>query len=54
MQHLARPLWNRIQALALTVRPLQQGRVTTYLQYMISTVLLLLGFLLFSSAGRRP
>jgi hypothetical protein len=54
MRNIARPLWNQIQALALAVRPLQQGRVTMYLQYMIWTVLLLLGFLLFDSAGRHP
>jgi hydrogenase-4 component B len=50
---LARPLWNRIQALAHSVRPLHQGRVTTYLQYMIWTLLLLLGFLLFTATGGR-
>jgi hypothetical protein len=38
----------------LSVRPLQQGRVTTYLQYMIWTLLLLLGFLLFAQGGTRP
>ena len=54
LRNLAGPLWNRIQALALAVRPLQQGRVTTYLQYMIWTVLLFLGFLLFASKGVRP
>jgi formate hydrogenlyase subunit 3/multisubunit Na+/H+ antiporter MnhD subunit len=51
VQRLVRPAWDRIQSLAGTLRPLQQGRVTTYLQYMIWTVLLLLGFLLFASAG---
>jgi hypothetical protein len=38
--------------LALTVRPLQRGRVTTYLQYIIWTVLLLLGYLLIAATGR--
>jgi hydrogenase-4 component B len=51
---VARPVWNRIQSLALAVRPLQQGRVTTYLQYMIWTLLLLLGFLMFWSPGGSP
>jgi formate hydrogenlyase subunit 3/multisubunit Na+/H+ antiporter MnhD subunit len=51
LRDVARPLWNRIQALALSVRPLQQGRVTTYLQYMIWTVLVLLASLLFTSTG---
>jgi formate hydrogenlyase subunit 3/multisubunit Na+/H+ antiporter MnhD subunit len=45
-------LWDRIQALARTVRPLQRGRVTTYLQYIIWTVLLLLGYLLVAAVGR--
>ena len=44
-------LWGRIQALALTVRPLQRGRVTTYLQYMIWALLLLLGYLLIAGTG---
>jgi len=44
-------LWGRLQALALTVRPLQRGRVTTYLQYIIWTVLLLLGYLLVAATG---
>ena len=43
--------WNRIRALALALRPLQRGRVTTYLQYMIWTVLLLLGYLLVAATG---
>jgi formate hydrogenlyase subunit 3/multisubunit Na+/H+ antiporter MnhD subunit len=51
LRGVARPLWNRLQALALAVRPLQQGRVTTYLQYMIWTVLVLLASLLFVSSG---
>ena len=37
--------------MAGALRPLQQGKVTTYLQYMIWTLLLLLGFLLAASAG---
>jgi hydrogenase-4 component B len=48
------PFWHRIESLAGRLRPLQQGRVTTYLQYIIWTVLLLLGFLVLSArtAGR--
>lgn len=53
IQNVVRPAWNRIQALAHAVRPLQQGRVTTYLQYMIWTVLLLLGFLFASTGSQR-
>ena len=43
--------WSRIRSLALALRPLQRGRVTTYLQYMIWAVLLLLGYLLVAAAG---
>ena len=51
VHRLVRPAWERIQAMAGALRPLQQGKVTTYLQYMIWTLLLLLGFLLAASAG---
>jgi NADH:ubiquinone oxidoreductase subunit 5 (subunit L)/multisubunit Na+/H+ antiporter MnhA subunit len=50
---LARPLWLRARALAAAFRPLQQGPVTRYLQYIVLTVLLLLGAL-FASIVRRP
>jgi hypothetical protein len=35
------------------LRPLQQGRVTRYLQYMVLTVLFLLGAL-FAAIARHP
>ena len=47
-------LWRRIETGMLSLRALQQGRVTTYLQYMIWTVLLLLGYLLFAATEGRP
>jgi hydrogenase-4 component B len=53
LTRLVRPLWARARALAEALRPLQQGRVTTYLQYMVLTVLFLLGAL-FVAIGRRP
>jgi len=49
LRDVIQPLWDKVQGLAVAVRPLHQGRVTTYLQYMIWTVLLLLGFLLIAS-----
>lgn len=52
--NLMRPLWNRLQAVALALRPLQQGRLRTYLSFMIWTLILLLGFLYFSSSAGRP
>lgn len=48
------PVWRRIRRLAAELRPLQQGRVTTYLQYIIGTVVLLLGFLFFSGKTAAP
>ena len=48
---IAGPVWERVRRLATELRPLQQGRVTTYLQYIIGTVLLLLGFLFFAGSG---
>jgi formate hydrogenlyase subunit 3/multisubunit Na+/H+ antiporter MnhD subunit len=45
-QHLVQPVWERIQHSAAVARPLQRGRVTTYLQFIVVTVVLLLGLLL--------
>ena len=47
------PVWARVRTAAATLRPLQQGRVTTYLQYIVFTLVVLL-FVLFASVGRRP
>jgi hypothetical protein len=47
------PAWARIKVLAGRLRPLQQGRITSYLQYMIFTTLLLLGILFVSVARSR-
>jgi len=46
------PAWARLRAAATVLRPLQQGRVTTYLQYIVLTLVLLL-IVLFASVGRR-
>ena len=50
---LVRPLWQRARNVAAGFRPLQQGPVTRYLQYIVLTVLLLLAAL-FASIVRRP
>jgi hydrogenase-4 component B len=50
---VVRPAWARLRMAATSLRPLQQGRVTTYLQYIVLTLLLLL-LALFASAPRRP
>jgi hydrogenase-4 component B len=46
------PAWARVRTAAAALRPLQQGRVTTYLQYIVVTLLVLL-CVLFASV-RRP
>jgi formate hydrogenlyase subunit 3/multisubunit Na+/H+ antiporter MnhD subunit len=51
---IAVPVWRQIRRLAAELRLLQQGRVTTYLQYIIGTVVLLLGFLFFSGKRATP
>lgn len=50
---LVLPLWKRVHSVAESLRPLQEGRITRYLQYMVLTVLLLLGAL-FASIVRQP
>ncbi len=50
---LVRPLWQRARHVAAGFRPLQQGPVTRYLQYIVLTVLALLAAL-FVSIVRRP
>ena len=51
---IAGPAWQRIRRLGAELRRLQQGRVTTYLQYIIGTVLLLLGYLFFAGKSSTP
>ncbi|MGH7516157.1 MAG: hypothetical protein ACREOC_01625 [Gemmatimonadales bacterium] len=46
------PSWARVRSAAARLRPLQQGRVTTYLQYIVFTLIILL-CVLFASV-RRP
>jgi hydrogenase-4 component B len=50
---LVRPLWRRAKSVAAGFRPLQQGPITRYLQYIVLTVVLLLGAL-FASIVRLP
>ena len=50
---VVQPLWRRAKNLAAAFRPLQQGPVTRYLQYIVLTLVLLLGAL-FASIVRRP
>jgi hypothetical protein len=52
IERRVRPAWDRLKAAATALRPLQQGRVTTYLQYIVWTLLLLL-LALFASGRHR-
>jgi hydrogenase-4 component B len=54
LRGIAAPAWKRIRRLGAELRLLQQGRVTTYLQYIIGTVVLLLGYLFFAGKGSAP
>jgi NADH:ubiquinone oxidoreductase subunit 5 (subunit L)/multisubunit Na+/H+ antiporter MnhA subunit len=54
LRALAAPAWERLRRLGAELRLLQQGRVTTYLQYIIGTVLLLLGYLFFAGQSASP
>jgi formate hydrogenlyase subunit 3/multisubunit Na+/H+ antiporter MnhD subunit len=51
LRGIAAPVWDRLRTLANELRPMQHGRVTTYLQFIIGTVLLLLGFLFVAGMG---
>ncbi len=53
LSRVVEPTWARVRTAAATLRPLQQGRVTTYLQYIVVTLIVLLG-VLFASVARRP
>ncbi len=46
------PWWAVIERAALRLRPLQQGRLSRYLMYVISTVVALLAYLLVRAGGR--
>lgn len=50
---LVGPLWLRARRVAAGFRPLQQGPITRYLQYIVLTVLVLLGVLFASIARHR-
>jgi hydrogenase-4 component B len=48
------PAWRRLRGVAGTIRPLQRGRVTIYLQYIVWTLLVLLGLLYGRARGLTP
>lgn len=54
LRRIAAPAWERIRRAGAELRLLQQGRVTTYLQYIIGTVVLLLGYLFFAGKSSTP
>lgn len=54
LRGMAVPVWEAVRGLANELRPMQRGRVTRYLQFIIGTVLALLGFLFFAGMGTSP
>jgi NADH:ubiquinone oxidoreductase subunit 5 (subunit L)/multisubunit Na+/H+ antiporter MnhA subunit len=54
LRRMAAPAWERIRRMGAELRLLQQGRVTTYLQYIIGTVVVLLGYLFFAGKSSTP
>ena len=54
LRGIAAPAWERIRRLGAELRLIQQGRVTTYLQYIIGTVVLLLSYLFFAGKTSTP
>ena len=52
LEDIMRPWSQRTKRVAAAFRPLQQGPVTRYLQYIVFTVLLLLGALFVALARR--
>jgi len=45
------PLWTTVRTWALTVRPMQQGRLWLYLLYLLGALLVLLLYLAFRAGG---
>ena len=46
------PIWHRLQRLADRLRPIQRGRLSSYLLYVVAAVLVLLLYLLFDGGAR--
>jgi hydrogenase-4 component B len=47
LEEVALPVWHRLRRAALRFRPMQQGRLHVYLLYVLSALLVLLGYLTF-------
>ncbi len=54
LRRFAMPFWHRVRAAALALRPLQQGRITRYLQYIVWVLLALLAYLSLAPHGGGP
>lgn len=52
LEGAVRPVWHRLQHLADALRPIQRGRLSSYLLYMVAALMTLLLYLLFGGAIR--
>lgn len=52
LEGFVRPAWHRVERLAERLRPIQRGRLHSYLLYVVAAVLALLLYLLFSGGAR--
>ncbi|HMA24390.1 MAG TPA: hypothetical protein VKP00_10360, partial [Gemmatimonadaceae bacterium] len=52
LDRAVRPVWHRLQLLADALRPIQRGRLSSYLLYIVAAVMALLLYLLFGGTAR--
>jgi hydrogenase-4 component B len=54
LERLALPLWARVRAAAIRLRPIQHGRLWAYVLYLLGTLLVLLLYLALAARGSGP
>jgi hypothetical protein len=54
LEHVALPVWARVRALAIRLRPIQHGRLWAYVLYLLGTLLVLLLYLVIRVAEGGP
>ena len=52
LDRVVRPSWRRVERLAERLRPIQRGRLASYLLYVVAALLTLLLYLLFGGGAR--
>jgi hydrogenase-4 component B len=50
LERVVRPVWHGVESIARRIRPLQRGRLSLYLMYIVAALVATLGYLMF--AGR--